>query len=479
MSETFIHGVQTIEISNGTRPIQTARSSIIGVVGTAPDADTTRFPLNQPVLVAGNSHDLKRLGTRGTLPSAAKMLFALAAPFVIFVRVEDDADANMQMSNVIGSLATRTGISAFLDSEVKTRVKPRILIAPGFTQTRPTDAVASVTVNEAGAGYSAETPPVVTIVGDGFGARARAVVVNGAVSAIIIENSGQGYTGAGTTTTLTIAGPQSGTQARATVVLGAAANPVAKELEAVATKLRAVVYVDGPNTGTVAAVSHRQDFGTGRIRVFDPHPMVWDTDQNAYVTHWASALAAGVQASVDLNRGFWWDLSNVALPLVGGISRPVEFNLTEPSTEANYLNENGITTLIRKNGFRFWGLQTSSTDPAWKFASVRRTADMIYESIENSILWALDRPITANTVIEIAESVRSYIRHLIASEALLGGDVWFDENLNTREQLQAGKVTLDFDIEPPAPLETLKFRAHRNNAYYEELVTEVIERLAA
>ena len=236
--------------------------------------------------------------------------------------------------------------------------------------------------------------------------------------------------------------------------------------------------MDGPNTTNKAAITHREDYGIDRVRVFDPHPMVYDQAQKGYVTYWASGLAAGVQAWVDLNKGFWWDLSNVPLPLVGALSRPVQFDLTNPSTEANYLNENRITTLIHKDGFRFWGLQTTATDPAWKFASVRRTADMIYESIENSILWAMDRPITANSVVEIAESVRAYIRYLTSSEALLGGDVWFDPDLNPKEQLQAGKLTLDFDIEPPAPLETLKFRAHRNNGYYEELVTEVIERLA-
>ncbi len=38
----------------------------------------------------------------------------------------------------------------------------------------------------------------------------------------------------------------------------------------------------------------------------------------------------------------------------------------------------------------------------------------------------------------------------------------------------AGKLFLDFDLEPPAPLEHLAFRAHRENGYYVELVDQVL-----
>ena len=43
MSETFLHGVEVIEIDTGPRQIQTAKSSVIGLVGTAPDADAEAF----------------------------------------------------------------------------------------------------------------------------------------------------------------------------------------------------------------------------------------------------------------------------------------------------------------------------------------------------------------------------------------------------------------------------------------------------
>ena len=37
--DQFLHGIEIVQIDDGARPIQTVRSSVIGVIGTAPDAD--------------------------------------------------------------------------------------------------------------------------------------------------------------------------------------------------------------------------------------------------------------------------------------------------------------------------------------------------------------------------------------------------------------------------------------------------------
>ncbi|MDJ0824251.1 MAG: phage tail sheath C-terminal domain-containing protein [Rhodobacter sp.] len=131
-----------------------------------------------------------------------------------------------------------------------------------------------------------------------------------------------------------------------------------------------------------------------------------------------------------------------------------------------------MATIVRKNGYRLWGNRSLASDPLWAFLSVRRTADMIYESVEAAHLWAMDRPFSAQLLKEIADSVDAYLRTLKARGAILGHDVWLDAELNTEATLKAGQLFIDFDIEPPAPLERLTFRAHRNGAYYEELVAQ-------
>ena len=57
MSEQFLHGVEVEEIDDGPRPIRTVKSGIIGLIGTAPEADATAFPLDSPVLITGSRPD--------------------------------------------------------------------------------------------------------------------------------------------------------------------------------------------------------------------------------------------------------------------------------------------------------------------------------------------------------------------------------------------------------------------------------------
>lgn len=64
----FHHGILYVRDNSTTlRPIQTVRSSVIGAVVTAPDADPSVFPLNEPVLIIGrDAEKIAKLGQRGT-----------------------------------------------------------------------------------------------------------------------------------------------------------------------------------------------------------------------------------------------------------------------------------------------------------------------------------------------------------------------------------------------------------------------------
>lgn len=463
----FLHGIEVVEIDDGIRPIQTVRSGVIGLIGTAPAAKAATFPLNTPVLLAGQQRKAVDLGTDGTLKDAVDAIFDQTGAMVVVVRVEEGADINETMSNIIGDGAAFTGVHALLSAQSEVKVTPRILIAPGFTSVRPV-GVASISIDAGGSGYTTAT--VSFSGGGGQGAEATATIESGVVTGISLTKAGYGYT---SEPTISIAGD--GTGASATATTGATANPVVAELLGIAERLRGTVFADGPNTNDAAAISYREDWGSSRIFVIDPHVMVYDTEAQAAVAQPASGRAAGRQAALDNERGFWWSPSNQVLNGVVGIARPVDFNMSDPNTVANLLNENEVATIVQKEGYRLWGNRTCSSDPHWAFLSVRRTADVIYDSVEQAFLWAMDRPFSAQLVIDIQESVQAYLRTLQARGAILGGRVWLDPELNTQAEMMAGKLTLDFDIEPPAPLERLTFRAHRNAGYYETLVQQVLE----
>lgn len=473
MPTEYLHGAEVIEINDGIRPIRTVKSSVIGIIGTAPDADVATFPINEPVLIPGNQHMLAKLGVDGTLKDALEAMFYQTGVTAIVVRVTEALTPAETMSNIIGQAGLFTGVHAFHKAEGKFGFRPRILLAPGYTALRPANGVLSITVTAGGTGYTS-APAVAITGGGGSGATAHAVIQGGAVTAIVVDTQGSGYT---TAPAVTMTGG-GGADATATAVRGAAKNPVTGALLGVAQKLRGVVFADGPATNFEDAIAWRNDFDTDRLHMIVPEVMQWDVTTSTYVQRPASPVLAGIQVWLDHNRGFWHSPSNQAMNQIGGTSRPIGFTFGDKDSEANLLNEKNINTIVHWEGWRSWGNHTASSDEQWRFTAVRRTADMVYDSLIRSALTWIDKPLSQKQlIVNIVESVRAYLRELKTLGAIVGGDCWVDPNLNTEAQLMQGHLNISLDIEPPAPLERLTFNAHRNPAYYRVLVSDVLRDL--
>lgn len=472
MTTTFLHGVEVLQIDTGARPIQTVRSSVIGLVGTAPDADATKFPLNTPVLVASRS-EMAGLGTDGTLQQALDLIYDQAGAVVVVVRVAEGADERATITNVVGGINGSTGayegVHAFLAAENAVGFAPRVLIAPGFTHQRTSNGILTAPITTQGAGY-VTAPPVTFAAPPAGGVQATGVAVLGTganagkVMSITITNPGEGYST--TVAAPTIGAPPSGgVQAVAgTPTKGTVRSRVLAEMLGIAQRLRAVIIADGPNTTDADAIQVADDFGSDRIYVIDPWVLV------AGEAVPSSSAVAGLINKVDNERGFWWSPSNNEISGIEGTARAIDFALGDYTSRANLLNEQKIATIVREQGFRLWGNRTLSSEPLYAFLSVRRTADMINESILRGHLWAVDRCITATYLEEVQESVREYLRSLKARGAILGGAVWVDPEQNTPTSIANGQVVFDFDFTPPYPAERVTFRSHLVNSYVVDLL---------
>jgi phage tail sheath protein FI len=401
MTTTFLHGVEVLELDTGLRPIRTVRSAVIGLVGTAPGADETVFPLNQPVLVPGSRAIAGQLGSTGTLPGAMDGIFDQVGATVVVVRVEEGATELDTMANVAGNGTAYTGVYALLKAESELGVTPKVLIAPGFTHQRIEDS---------------ENPGTFL------------------VNPVVAE------------------------------LLG-----IAQDSVGLGERLRAIVVADGPNTTDAAAQDYAADHGSDRLYVVDPWVRVLQGIN--FVDQPSSARVAGVIARVDAEVGFWESPSNKLIQGISGIGRAVPFALGDANSAANILNENKVATIIREQGFRLWGNRTTASDSKWSFLSVRRTADMVNESILRGHLWAVDRCINRTYLQDVAESVNEYLRSLKARGAILGGECWIDPEANTAGNIADGRVTFDFDFTPCYPAERVSFRSVLTNGYLTELIT--------
>jgi len=383
MPVTYLHGVRVVESNDGTRPISTAASAVIGVVGTAPQADATAFPLNTPTLIAGSRKEAAKLGATGTLPQAMDAILDQGGAVVVVIRVAESAVSATQTANVIGGVdavtGDYTGLQALLAAQSVVGFQPRILVAPGFSNQLA----------------------------------------------------------------------------------------IATEMVSLANKLRAFCYLDGPNTNDADAQNYVASIGSKRAMVIDPWVKAFDTLSASEVVRPSSAVVAGLRAKTDTEKGFWWSMSNQNILGITGTVRAIDFKMGDITSRANLLNKNHVTTIIRENGFRMWGSRTTDKqDAKWAFEPVVRTGDLIADSIQEGLAWAVDRPINAKFLEDVATSVNNYIRHLVKMGALIGGECWVDPDLNSPDQLSQGKAYFKYDFTAPAPAEHIEITSVNVSDYY-------------
>lgn len=131
----YLHGVRVLEINEGTRPIRTVSTAVIGMVCTADDADPDAFPLDTPVLLTNVQAAIAKAGTAGTLGSSLQAIADQTKPMTIVVRVQEGEDEAATTSALIGGTSPTgqyTGMKALLAAKSRLGVVPRILGVPGL-----------------------------------------------------------------------------------------------------------------------------------------------------------------------------------------------------------------------------------------------------------------------------------------------------------------------------------------------------------
>ncbi|HSD03594.1 MAG TPA: phage tail sheath C-terminal domain-containing protein, partial [Gaiellales bacterium] len=247
---------------------------------------------------------------------------------------------------------------------------------------------------------------------------------------------------------------------------------VREALTTLAEKLRAVALVDVPLGATPATVMAGRAAGgaidlvtsSPRVVLCYPHVRVADPAGGDPVLEPLSQHVAGAVAARDQVLGFHHSLSNAPLVGILGAERSLTASLTDANAETNLLNEVGVVTVLNAfgSGWRTWGNRSA----AWPasagpetFVAVRRTADVLLDSVEAAMLQYLDRPISTALIDEIAGTVNAYIRSLQARGALVDGRCTFDPNENPPEELAAGHLTFELTFMPPPPAERITFKS--------------------
>jgi phage tail sheath protein FI len=453
----FLHGVEVIELNAGPRPIQTAASSIIGLVGISDTAD-----VNELILVSSDN-DLAQFGdpVKGnTIARALKAIFDQGGATCLVVNVYNSTDHRTTITNedVTASGSTYKGLHPFYADVV----------------VKDSTGVTTYDLND---DYIVEDYVVKRVSGSAFAEGAALKISYKYLNETLVADADLfGTVGEGLElfdTALT----QFGITPKILIApYFASDKQVADALIAKAASLKAVTLLDTTETTVSGALTHRGDatksFGTNSQRALLCFPSVevdwpiWTQTANSPY----SMYLAGVIANSDNNpsRGYWYTPSNVNVLGINKPSTTITFDLSNPSTQANLLNAAGICTIVSSygTGWLAWGQRNASfptsTLPT-NFISVRRTADIIHLSVIASSLQYIGQPITGAIIDAIKESVNEFLRALIQRGAIVDGSKCnFRAVDNPPASIAAGQLTFQIEMLPSPSLERLTFKSTIN-----------------
>jgi hypothetical protein len=461
MAANYLHGVETIEIDKGPRPVRTVKSAVVGLIGTAPAG-----PVNEPTIVLSDS-DAAQFGTAHTnytIPQALDAIFDQGAGTVIVINVLDPSvhkatvtDEEMVLSGDVGTAAYPAWNGA---PTVKSSDGVTTYVA-GTDYTYDTDAGTITRIDGAGiasgdsllVSYEYKDPTAV-LPSDLIGTVTEGGIRTG------MKALDDTYNLFGFFAKILIA-PVYCTQ-----------NSVAVEMISMAHKLRAVTLIDAPVGLTPQQVIAGRgpmgeiNFNTSSERAVlcYPHLKVYDTTTDSERLEPMSQRLAGVICRKDVENGYWWSPSNTEFMGITGAERSISARINDPQTEANLLNENGIVTVFNSfgTGLRAWGNRSAawpSVSHPKNFINVRRTADILHESVEYAMLQFIDFPINNALIDDIRGTVNSFIRTLIGRGALVDGSCTYDPAKNPPTETGNGHLTFDITFMPPTPAERITFES--------------------
>ncbi|WP_140918800.1 phage tail sheath protein [Limnobaculum xujianqingii] len=264
-----------------------------------------------------------------------------------------------------------------------------------------------------------------------------------------------------------------GVRPRVLAVPGYDTQPVAAQLGVIAEKLRSFGYISANGCNTIAEVKeYRENFSQRELMVIWPNFISYSTAEGKNISVPAPAHAVGMRAKIDADMGWHKTISNVAVNGVLGLDRDIYFTLQGTDTDADELNAASVTTLIKQNGFRFWGSRTCDRE-TYFFESYTRTAQILADTIAEAHFFYVDKPLTPSLVKDVIDGINRKLTALVTAGRLLGAKCWYDADANTAETLRSGQLTIKYNYTPVPPLEHLSLVQEFTDEYLAEFANAV------
>jgi phage tail sheath protein FI len=169
---------------------------------------------------------------------------------------------------------------------------------------------------------------------------------------------------------------------------------------------------------------------------------------------------AGIWARSDNTRGVHKAPANEVVLGATGLA----YSTTKG--EQDTLNPNGVNCIraFPGRGIRVWGARTLSSNPSWRYISVRRLFNYVEKSIENGTQWVVFEPNDMELWSRVRRDVGAFLTTVWSDGALFGaspGQAFYikcDAELNPPESRDLGRLIVEIGMAPVKPAEFVIFR---------------------
>lgn len=173
-----------------------------------------------------------------------------------------------------------------------------------------------------------------------------------------------------------------------------------------------------------------------------------------------SAVAAGVIARRELERGIQWGPANEVARQIVHVAEP------QPEGRADALHPQGINCFVRDaEGLRLVAARTLSRDPDWRQLSVRRLMLMLRRTLLAQTQWAVFEPNGERLWRDLRIAIESLLRQLFRAGAFAGrseSESFFVRLLTEPQRLDRGELLVEIGVAPAEPLEFILVRLRRD-----------------
>jgi phage tail sheath protein FI len=219
--------------------------------------------------------------------------------------------------------------------------------------------------------------------------------------------------------------------------------------------------IDSGNEQTLNQVQDmRARFDSSWGAMYYPWVRILDPVTRAPIFLPPSGFVTGIYARNDITRAVYKAPANEVVNLSIG------FEILLNKAQQDVLNPLGINCFrfFEGRGYRLWGGRTISSDPEWKYVSLRRYFAFLEHSIDRGTQWAVFEPNGPLLWANVRQTIEDFLYNEFVSGALLGDKpdkayfVRCDRSTMTQNDLDNGRLVCLIGLCPVKPAEFVIFR---------------------